>query len=100
MACVTREIGFARSGRNRPGSDHHEDRHKCDGQDGGKANCQGLCPGQRPEHTSFLRFEQEDRQKGYDDDEQGEEDGRAYLFGRIDKNLRRSGSNTGAASFS
>ena len=40
-----------------------------------------------PEHASFLRFEQEDRQEGHDDDEQRKEERRTDLLGCVDKNL-------------
>src|SRR6184192_1980923 len=62
---------------------NHEHGDKCDGQQGRESYCQRLGPGQCPEHSSFLRFKQENRKKGHDDDEQGEEDGGADLFGRV-----------------
>src|SRR6266566_1720375 len=70
-------------GRLRPESQNPKHGDKCDGQQGRESYCQRLGPGQCPEHSSFLRFKQENRKKRHDDDEQGEEDGGADLFGRV-----------------
>jgi hypothetical protein len=84
--CDTRNwIGTFRP-QTAPNHHHHQYWHKCDGKDRGGADRQGLGPCQWSEHAPFLRFEQKDRHKGNNDDDQGKEERRANLFGCVDKN--------------
>ncbi len=68
-----------------PNENDHQDGNKRDREEGREAHSQGLCPGQRTEHASFLRFQQENRQERDHNNKEGEEQCGPDLFGGVDK---------------
>ena len=81
-----RDRGLRASGRNFPRmKTEHEHGNECDREKRGKAHREGFRPGQRPEHTAFLRFQQEHWQERNDDNDEREENRRAYLLRRIEQ---------------
>ena len=67
--------------------EHHQRRHEQDRQQRRRGHGERLGIGERLEEAPLLRFQREDRQEGYGDDEQAEEERGTNLDRRLDDDL-------------